>query len=608
MSPNNALQRTTLALAIGLLLSGCVVTSANHGNATGSSANADAAVVTAPLAADAAFTQLADAIWQAMQQQGRSGNQARLPDVSLAGMSERAEQQQQWLQQLAAIDASALSNDNQINLRMLSYRIQNSYDSFRFKEYLLPLNAEGGFHSSLAFMVRNTQFRTSSDYDLYLKRLALIPRYMEDQTSWLKEGMATGYMWPKASMAGFEDSIAAFIVQDPKDSVFYEPFNQPRPVFVSEEHWQTLQQRAAGMVDGTVVPAYQNYFEFMVAEYLPAGRDSIGASELPNGREYYQNRIKHFTTLDLSPEEIHAKGLAEVKRIRAEMAEVIARSGFDGSFAEFVDYLRTDPKFYPKTELELLQYAAYLAKKADGEMPKFFKLLPRQPYGIAPVPAEIAPKYTTGRYAGTSRDDRASFYWVNTWGLHLRPLYEMEALTLHEAVPGHHLQGALAREMTDLPDYRRSTYISAFGEGWGLYAEYLGLEMGFYQDPYNDFGRLSFEMWRAARLVVDTGMHALGWSREQAMEFMAENTALSLHNVRTEIDRYITWPGQALAYKLGEMLIRDLRQEAQQALGADFDLREFHHQLLKNGSIPLDILEREIRAWIGQSVAEAAAR
>lgn len=594
MNSSNVLQRSTVALAIGLLLTGCAATSSS----TNAVASSQAATVTAPLSADAAFSALADSIWQAMQQQGRGGNQARLADVSLEVLSARAEQQAQWLQQLAAVDASALSRDNQINLRMLSYRIQNNYDSFRFKEYLLPLNAEGGFHSSLAFMVRNTQFRSAADYDLYLQRLASIPDYMAQQSDWLKQGMASGYMWPKASMVGFEDSIAAFIVQDPKDSVFYEPFKQPRPVFVSDEQWQALQHQAATVVDSTVVPAYQGYFEFMVSEYLPAGRDSIGASELPNGREYYQNRIKHFTTLDMSPEEIHAKGLAEVKRIRGEMAEVIQRSGFDGSFAEFVEYLRTDPKFYPKTEMELLQYAAYLAKKADGEMPKFFKLLPRQPYGIAPVPAEIAPKYTTGRYAGTSRDDRASFYWVNTWGLHLRPLYEMEALTLHEAVPGHHLQGALAREMADLPDYRRSTYISAFGEGWGLYAEYLGLEMGFYQDPYNDFGRLSFEMWRAARLVVDTGMHALGWSREQAMQFMAENTALSLHNVRTEIDRYITWPGQALAYKLGEMLIRDLRKDAEQALGANFDLREFHHQLLKNGSIPLDILEQEIRAWI----------
>lgn len=604
MSPSTSLQRTALAVAIGLFLSGCAATAGSASQTP----TAGTAAISAAVSADQAFEQLADGIWQAMQQQGRGTGSAepRLPDVSLAGMTARAEQQAEWLAQLAAVDASALSRDNQINLRMLSYRLQNSYDSFRFKEYLLPLNAEGGFHSNLAFMVRNTQFRSSSDYDLYLKRLALIPRYMDDQTDWLKQGMAQGYMWPKASMAGFEESIAAFIVQDPKDSVFFEPFSQPRPVFVTEEHWQTLQQRAAGMVDGTVVPAYQRYFEFMVSEYLPAGRDSIGASELPNGRDYYQNRIKHFTTLDLSPEEIHQKGLAEVKRIRAEMAEVIARSGFEGSFAEFVDYLRTDPKFYPKTEMELLQYAAYLSKKADGELPKFFKLLPRQPYGIAPVPAEIAPKYTTGRYAGTSRDDRASFYWVNTWGLHLRPLYEMEALTLHEAVPGHHLQGALAREMADLPDYRRSTYISAFGEGWGLYAEYLGLEMGFYQDPYNDFGRLSFEMWRAARLVVDTGMHAMGWSREQAMDFMAENTALSLHNVRTEIDRYITWPGQALAYKLGEMLIRDLRTEAEQALGAKFDLREFHHQVLKNGSIPLDILEAEIRAWIASAQAAKA--
>jgi uncharacterized protein (DUF885 family) len=282
------------------------------------------------------------------------------------------------------------------------------------------------------------------------------------------------------------------------------------------------------------------------------------------------------------------------------MLEAIEASGFDGSFDEFVEFLRTDDQFYPETAEELLHYAAWIAKKMDGELPKLFKTLPRKPYGIAPVPEEIAPKYTTGRYSGTNRDDRAGFYWVNTYALDRRPLYQMEALTLHEAVPGHHLQNAIAGELEDLPEYRQQTYISAFGEGWGLYSEYLGLEAGFYEDPYSNFGRLSYEMWRAARLVVDTGMHAKGWSRERAMDFMANNTALSLHNVKTEIDRYITWPAQALSYKLGELTIKRLRAEAEQQLGDKFDIREFHDAVLENGSVPLKVLEQHINDWIAE--------
>lgn len=555
--------------------------------------------------ADQTFTTLADQIWEQMQAQGRATGSDSLPDMSAEAVANRAAEQEAWLAELKQVDVDELSRVNQINWRMLTYRLQNSVDGFRFNEHYQPLNAEGGFHSNLGFMVRNSSLRSLDDYQNYLSRLASIPRYMEQQTEWQRLGLVEGYTQPKASMVGFEDSITAFIAQRPEDSLFYGPFEQ-RPNFITEAQWNELQVEARKIIDQQVIPAYQDYFNFMVMEYLPNSRDSIGASELPNGRDYYQNRIRHFTTLDLTPEEIHERGLAEVKRIRAEMDQVIAETGFDGSFAEFVEFLRTDPQFYPETAEELLKEAAFIAKKADGVMPQFFKTLPRQPYGIAPVPAEIAPKYTTGRYAGTSRDDRASFYWVNTYALDRRPLYEMEALTLHEAVPGHHLQGALAREMEGVPSYRQQTYISAFGEGWGLYAEWLGLEAGFYQDPYSNFGRLSYEMWRAARLVVDTGMHAMGWTREEALDFMASNTALSLHNVKTEIDRYITWPGQALSYKLGEMLIRDLRAQAEQELGRAFDLREFHEVILRNGSIPLDILETEIHNWIEQQVTKVS--
>ncbi|RWU13042.1 DUF885 domain-containing protein [Pseudidiomarina gelatinasegens] len=600
-SNTKILFKTSLAAtAIALLLSGCAST-----QETASKANT-ATTQQAAENADSRYTELADGIFKKLQAQGsQQGNQ--LPDMSAAALAERAEEQKVWLAQLQQVDVSALSRQNQINHRMLTYRLQNLVDGYTYKEHYMPLNAEGGFHSNLGFMVRNASFRSFEDYQNYLERLRSVPRYMVQQTAWLQAALAEGYTQPKAAMQGFEESIAAYIVQAPEDSLFFEPFTGKKPIFVTATQWVQLQEEAATIIDEQVLPAYQSYFDFMVMDYLPNSRDSVGASELPDGRDYYQNRIKHFTTLDLTPEEIHQRGLDEVKRIRNEMAIVIEQTGFEGSFEEFTDFLRTDPQFYPETAEELLKEAAYIAKKADGELPKFFKKLPRQPYGVAPVPAEIAPKYTTGRYAGSNRDDRAGFYWVNTYALDRRPLYQMEALTLHEAAPGHHLQGALAREMSDLPDYRRYTYISAFGEGWGLYAEWLGKEMGFYQDPYSDFGRLSYEMWRAARLVVDTGMHAMGWSREQAMDFMASNTALSLHNVKTEIDRYITWPGQALSYKLGEMLIRQLRTEAEQALGADFDLREFHEVILRNGSIPLDVLQQETRNWIDSQVAERSA-
>lgn len=588
-----------IAAAIAISLAGCASTQAP----TAAAANAAQAQVQASV--DAQYEALANDIFKKLQAQNPWASD-RLPDMSAEAIAKRAAEQQAWLAQLEQVDVTALSRQNQINHRMITYRLKNEIDSYTYNEHYMPLNAEGGFHSNLGFMVRNASFRSFADYQNYIARLQDIPRYMEQQTGWLKVGMAEGYTQPKAAMQGFEESIAAFIAQNPHESLFYQPFTGTPPIFVTAEQWRELQQQAAKIIDEAVVPAYQAYFDFMVMEYLPNCRDSVGASELPNGLEYYQNRIRHFTTLDLTPAQIHQRGLAEVQRIRNEMAVVIEKTGFKGSFEEFTDFLRNDPQFYPKTDAELLKEASYIAKKADGELPKFFKLLPRQPYGIAPVPAEIAPKYTTGRYAGTNRSDRASFYWVNTYALERRPLYQLEALTLHEAVPGHHLQGALAREMENLPDYRRYTYISAFGEGWGLYAEWLGQEMGFYQDPYSDFGRLSYEMWRAARLVVDTGMHAMGWTREQAMEFMAANTALSLHNVRTEIDRYITWPGQALSYKLGEMLIRQLRQEAQEALGGNFDLREFHYVVLKNGSIPLDVLEQEVRDWIDAQVQAQA--
>lgn len=551
---------------------------------------------TTPVDPDKAFTELATELWQAETQLQRPAP-GKLTDMSPQALKHRHDVRAEWQQKLQQVNPELLSEQNQINYAILNYRLADSIDQYRFGSHLMPLTSESGFHTSLAFMPQRYTFRRAEDYQNYLKLLADIPRYMQQQTDWLKQGLATGMTQPKAVLAGFEDSIASYITDKPEDSVFYTPFLRRSPL-ANDAEWEELITQARTVISQAVNPAYQAFYDFMVQQYLPNTRDSIAAYDLPNGKAFYQNRLEHYTTLKMTPEQVHQLGLDEVKRIRAEMQQVIDGLGFKGTFAEFLQFLRTDPQFYPKTPDELMRYAAYLSKKADAELPKLFKTLPRTPYGVVPVPAEIAPKYTTGRYSGATRDDQAGFYWVNTYALDRRPLYEMEALTLHEAVPGHHLQISLAREHAALPDYRRSFYTSAFGEGWGLYAEHLGLEMGFYQDPYSNFGRLTFEMWRAARLVVDTGMHSMGWTRQQAIDFMAGNTALSLHNVTTETDRYISWPAQALSYKLGEITIKRLRAKAEQELGAQFNVREFHDVVLGNGSVPLDVLEQLVTQYI----------
>ena len=351
-------------------------------------------------------------------------------------------------------------------------------------------------------------------------------------------------------------------------------------------------------MEGAVV-GYREFLDFFRNVYLPMARTTLGASELPDGNAYYALKIREFTTLDLTPEQIHKIGLSEVDRISGEMNLVMKQVGFQGDFPAFLVFLRTDPRFYAKTPEELLMRASRIAKRIDGKLPSLFKTLPRLPYTVEPVPADIAPKYTSGRYVGAPQGStQPGIYWVNTYMLESRPLYNLEALTLHEAVPGHHLQIALSRELVNLPDFRRYSYISAFGEGWGLYCEWLGLEAGFYTDPYSNFGRLSYEMWRACRLVVDTGIHSKGWTRTQAIDYLASHTALPLHEVETEVDRYISWPGQALAYKLGELKINELRKRAEGALGTRFDLREFHDVVLGSGAVPLSVLEANVNRWI----------
>jgi uncharacterized protein (DUF885 family) len=587
---SRTLNRSVIAVALACTLSACQVT------------NIDA---------DQQFTQVAENIVNYRQSISPYGKDNGvdgylLENLSAEFLEQKYQKNTELLAELDAIDRDKLSEENRINLTILRGQVQNSVDEYVFNAHYMPLTSEYGFHSSLLFMISSSDYTKPQDYQLYLAKLQQIPRYFSQNIGWMRKGLEVGLTQPKAVLEGYQDSITAYIVDDATKSEFYKPFLN-NTAGLSDSEFAALQKQAQTIITEQVIPAYQGYLTFFNNEYQPGARTDIGISSTPNGKAFYENRAKYYTTTDMTPKEIHELGLQEVARIRAEMEKIIEKVGFEGSFADFVHFLRTDPQFYAKTPKDLLKEASYIAKKMDAQLPKLFHTLPRMPYGVAPVPESIAPKYTTGRYSGSRRDDQAGYYWVNTYALDKRPLYVLEALTLHEAVPGHHLQISLNTELESLPSYRRNAYLSAFGEGWGLYSEFLGIEAGFYQDPYSDFGRLTYEMWRAARLVVDTGMHMYGWSRERAMKFMSENTALSLHNVKTETDRYISWPAQALSYKIGELTIKRLRHEAEQALGEDFDIREFHHQILRHGSVPMSVLEEQIQLYIKAELAKRAA-
>jgi uncharacterized protein (DUF885 family) len=587
---SRTLNRSVIAVALACTLSACQVT------------NIDA---------DQQFTQVAENIVNYRQSISPYGKENGvdgylLENLSAEFLEQKYKKNTELLAELDAIDRDKLSEENRINLTILRGQVQNSVDEYVFNAHYMPLTSEYGFHSSLSFMISSSDYTKPQDYQLYLAKLQQIPRYFSQNIGWMRKGLEVGLTQPKAVLEGYQDSITAYIVDDATQSEFYKPFLN-NTAGLSDSEFAAIQKQAQTIIKEQVIPAYQGYLTFFNNEYQPGARTDIGISSTPNGKAFYENRAKYYTTTDMTPKEIHELGLQEVARIRAEMEKIIEKVGFEGSFADFVHFLRTDPQFYAKTPKDLLKEASYIAKKMDAQLPKLFHTLPRMPYGVAPVPESIAPKYTTGRYSGSRRDDQAGYYWVNTYALDKRPLYVLEALTLHEAVPGHHLQISLNAELESLPSYRRNAYLSAFGEGWGLYSEFLGIEAGFYQDPYSDFGRLTYEMWRAARLVVDTGMHMYGWSRERAMKFMSENTALSLHNVKTETDRYISWPAQALSYKIGELTIKRLRHEAEQALGQDFDIREFHHQILRHGSVPMSVLEEQIQLYIKAELAKRAA-
>ncbi|MDC7997284.1 DUF885 domain-containing protein [Gilvibacter sediminis] len=505
------------------------------------------------------------------------------------------------LTQLAKLHTTGLSDSEKISKELLTFVLKDDVAFNEFKRYLNPLLSDSGFHLNLNYRVR--PLNNYAQVINYLHVLNAIPEYVDQHFANLREGIATGQVQAAVIFDGYESTYDDHIVLDFKESYFYSPFKQ-LPASLTEAQKDSVLVAAEEAVSKNVIPQFMRIKQFFEEEYYPNARQDIGVSSVPGGAEQYQDRINFYTTSEqYTAQDIHEIGLAEVARIKARMQEIIEELGFKGTFADFLRFLRTDPQFYAKTPEELLMIARDMAKRADEQLPRFFKTLPRKPYGVAPVPDAIAPKYTGGRYVGTSKNSTdPGYYWVNTYNLPSRTLYTLPALTVHEAVPGHHLQGALNNELGDsIPQFRKNLYLSAYGEGWGLYSEYLAAEMGMYTTPYEEFGQLTYEMWRACRLVVDTGIHALGWTRDEVVDYMASNTALSIHEVNTETDRYISWPGQALSYKIGELKIRELRKKAEEELGADFDIRAFHEVILGQGTVTLDILEQRINSYIERS-------
>lgn len=535
---------------------------------------------------------------------GRTQSNDQVPGVAPEDYARRKAKSEAFLARLAAIDLASVSEGERLSADLLQFILKHDVALSAFDRWRAPFLSDTGFHSDFGYVVGATPFRTKEDYKNYIARLTALPAYLDQNIANMRQGLVDGFMQPKEILPRIMPSFEALVAKDAASHPFHAPF-ESFPAGIASKDQKELRRDGEKAIADFVIPAYARVLAFMKEEYLPNARDSIGAYDLPNGEAYYRALVRYYTTLDdATPEAIHALGLKEVARIRKEMNAVMAKTGFRGSFEEFIAFLRTDPQFYPQTAEDLLRYASWIAKDIDGRLPGYFGKLPRQPYSVEPVPASIAENYTTGRYVSAPKGGtRGGQYWVNTTALDKRPYYEITALTLHEAVPGHHLQNALALEIEDAPEFREQFYPHAFGEGWGLYAEKLGVEMGVYLTPYDEFGRLSYEMWRACRLVIDTGLHSKGWTRQQAMDYLASNTALSLKNVQTEVDRYIAWPGQALAYKMGELTIWELRHKAEKELGEKFDIREFHDAVLDNGGLPLDILRIQIDRYIAEKKA-----
>ncbi|MHB8447545.1 MAG: DUF885 domain-containing protein [Rudaea sp.] len=553
----------------------------------------------APGSADAKFVALYTAEWKWRQQQfpGDDDDSAtaavpdRLPRADAKSQQARLQYWNAVLKKLAAIPVGKLSPANRINYEVYKPQIEDLAADVRFRQYEMPFNSDSQFWSDLGFL-SGRHLRTVKDAENYIALLNDVPRWFDENIVNMRTGLKRGFSVPRAVLAGRDVSISTYMnVKSPQDSDFYKPFKS-LPATIPADEQAKLQAACAQAIRDKVIPSYAKLLKFFRAEYVPGARSTLAAEALPDGKAYYRQQIREYTTLDLDPDAIHAIGLKEVDRIQKEMDATMKATGFTGDMPAFLHFLRTDPRFYAKTPDELLMQASWIAKRVDGKLAQYFGKLPRGRFGIEPVPAAIAPFWTAGRGG-------AHTYWVNTYDLPARPLYDLTALTLHESAPGHALQGELVEEQQGMPEFRK-VYISAYGEGWALYCEYLGKEMGIYRTPYDDFGRESYDMWRAARLVIDTGIHHLGWTRAQAIEYLAGHTALSQHEVETEVDRYISWPGQALSYKLGELKILQLRQLAESELGAKFDIRKFHDAVLATGSVPLPVLEDHIRAFIAE--------
>ena len=553
-------------------------------------------------AADARFESIYKAEWQwrvgerlagddsADKGKARAKVRPALPHVDARTQAARLVYWQGVLRQLDALPQAGLSAPARLDYQVYRAQIAAFVEELRFREYEQPVNADSAFWTDVTYGARQG-FTSRDDYANYLQQLASYPRYFGEQLDNMRAGLARGFTPPKVTLAGRDAALASVAEAKPEDTVFYTPFKR-MPATMPAAEQARLRDQAVEAIRTQVQPAYARVLTFMREEYMPGARTVLAAERLPDGKAYYQSKIVEFTTTDMSAEQIHQIGLAEMAKIRAEMADTIRQTGFTGDFPAFLAFLRSDPRFYAKTPEELLMRAAWVAKKFDAKAGQYFGYLPRQRFAILPVPDDQAPYYTAGRGG-------PGVYLVNTYNLPARALYSLPALTLHESAPGHAFQMPVAMEQKGLPRFRRA-YISAFGEGWALYTERLGTEMGIYETPYEVFGMLSYQAWRASRLVVDTGIHAKGWTRAQAQAYLRENTALSEHEITTEVDRYISWPGQALSYYLGQMAIMEARAKAEKALGDRFDIRNFHDTVLQLGSVPLPVLKERIDRFIAE--------
>lgn len=552
--------------------------------------------------------QLLDIMWEWRMTQfpefatyvGYPGQNHRWTDNSLDAIAQRHEAQKQFLEAMQNIDPDIPCETDQLDYELIRKKIERGIEGFRFKSEYIPITQMGGVQQNVPHLLSIMPAATVEDYENILSRLNGVQERVNQTIALMNKGLESGITPPRITLRDVPQQAKNVIVDEPMDSPMLAAFKK-FPDAIPSATQERLCQEASKLLTGSVYPAFNKLHDYLVDTYIPQARETISAADLPDGDDWYAYTVRRYTTTDLTPQEIHKIGLAEVERIRGEMERIISDSGFEGTFAEFAEFLRTDPQFFFGTAEELLMAYRDISKRIDPELTKLFGVLPRLPYGVKPIPSHAEKSQTTAYYQpGSLKANRPGYFFANTYDLKSRPKWEMEALTLHEAVPGHHLQLALVQELEEAHDLRKYDSYTVYVEGWALYAESLGETMGFYQDPYSKFGQLTYEMWRSIRLVVDTGIHAHGWSRQQAIDFFKQHTAKAMHDIVVEVDRYIVWPGQALAYKMGELKIKELRIYAEEELGERFDARSFHDALLGNGSLPLDVLETRMKKWVGE--------